>query len=68
MQYEAEITRVVVANIEAVRDDLDRACTELRGARGRVRDLEREVARLEALVDLAGERRTTEERAATSMR
>ncbi len=55
MAYE-EISRVVVANIDQVRADLDVARQELQRARVRVHELEREVGCLEALVDLAGER------------
>jgi hypothetical protein len=58
MQYEAEITRVVVANLDQVREDLVRARENLQRARLDLRNLEREVCRLEALVDLAGERST----------
>ena len=58
MAYEAEISRVVVANLDQVRAYLDAARQNLQRARVRVGELEREVARLEALVDLAGERTT----------
>ncbi len=56
MDYQDEISRVVVPNLDQLRVDLDRARQSLQGARQTVAERAREVARLEALIDLAGER------------
>jgi hypothetical protein len=56
MDYQAEISRVVISNLDQLHEDLERARQSLQRARQALSDNEREVARLEALIDLAGER------------
>jgi hypothetical protein len=56
MDSQDEISRVVVPNLDQLRVDLDRARQSLQRARQMVAEKEREVSRLEALIDLAGER------------
>jgi hypothetical protein len=58
MQYQEEISRVVVANLDELHHDLDVARANAIRDRQALAASEREVARMEALIDLAGDRTT----------
>jgi hypothetical protein len=60
MNHQAEIAQVVAANRDELRGDLNQARHALQRARSEALQLERQVASLEALLDLAAEQGTTE--------
>jgi hypothetical protein len=60
MGYLADVSRVVAANIDELKGDLDHARHALLRARHDVDQLERQVASLEALLELASDRETSE--------
>ncbi len=62
MQYREQIGKVVDANIDELRGDLDQARHALQRARVEVDRLERQVAALEGLIELAHDQATTDPR------